>query len=997
MAATKAKHPASRQPRDTHPSPGHLSSPKIVKSKKGKSKEEDATSVAQKGKGRKEPDELTEHITWSWTSLTDSWVSRQPPVFTKDGSYFFSIVGSSVKIYSSTTGQVVSTLSASPSGSSASKFSQGNGHTDSITAAVLSPTNPFQLITASLDGCIKVWDFLEADLLQTIDLAQPILHLCAHQNFKDHVFVSVARPGSSKEDNNAVLRVSLKPSAATAGSAYQKSSEILAVGKTRSTCGLAVSPSGQWLVAAAGHKAYVAQTSALKSGFTKFVSPEALTCLAFHPSEEYFATGDVKGHIRLWYCLNEEIIRSHSAVGVEKKAQTTTLHWHAHAVSGLAFTVNGAYLLSGGEESVLVIWQLHTGKKEFIPRVGSPILSIAVCRARDREEEYILGLADASFAVIDAGSLKIMRSFSRIKLDSTAPLGKHLTSFPVPLAYHGPTSSLVLPSSHPSSLQTYSPTQHKLLSELEVSPSNRVSRRDEKSLEPSRVLRVAVASSGEWMATLDSREGDDTFHREIYLKLWQWNARAGIWSLNTRIDRPHGDKQVSTVVFHPDRRRPLIVTTGEDGKVRGWGIRTTVDKNGGQEDFWVARSALDFRSEVPTHASWSPDGSLLLVSFGSHVVLCDSITGVINTALTSPQCKSARSAHFVGTEGRYVAVVGSHDIVLWDLISQTVRWHRRCSIAISAVVPHPLDDSVAVFYSSWGADLVTTVEVLSTSSERPIRKRSLPFHLLTVSPYPVHHVSSSHKSLYALVAITSSWNVVLLGDYVAAGDEQASCAQVIPDPAGSARRPTLFQDIFGKSAFADTSNPRSEQIPATSSYSWDSKDAAAVLDGPAHLIPPIESVFDSLMGSFLKPRLPCSQEAAHIADESDEGMDEDVDVDMDVTQDTAPVVISRSSERVVSVEEMDMFVELFKQHAINGHRPNISQVNGKKTNGTQVHPNGYTPRHPVPAQTNGYHQLSPQSVLSTPAKSLKNGVLHQHSGSPVAPLTAGKKRKKSLG
>jgi NET1-associated nuclear protein 1 (U3 small nucleolar RNA-associated protein 17) len=103
-------------------------------------------------------------------------------------------------------------------------------------------------------------------------------------------------------------------------------------------------------------------------------------------------------------------------VGVEKRAQTTMLHWHSHAVAALTYTPNGAYLLSGGEEAVLVLWQLHTGKKEFIPRVGSPIVSIAVSPANEREEEYVLGLADASHAVISSATLKVARVFSRIKI-----------------------------------------------------------------------------------------------------------------------------------------------------------------------------------------------------------------------------------------------------------------------------------------------------------------------------------------------------------------------------------------------------------------------------------------------------------------------------------------------------------------------------------------------------------------------------------------------------
>lgn len=338
-------------------------------------------------------------------------------------------------------------------------------------------------------------------------------------------------------------------------------------------------------------------TSSLTSGFTKYVSPERLTCLAFHPTEEYFATGDEKGNIRLWYCLNDTL--PINARGVEKKTQTTSLHWHAHAVSSIAFTTNGAYLLSGGEESVLVIWQLHTGKKEFVPRVGAPINAVSVFKGSgSSEEEYLLGLADATYLFVSAGNLKISRGYSRIKLglliishaesnidasiDPAIPTDSSSTSRQKStLAVHTLTSTLILPSSHPSSLQIYSPSSSKLIAELEVSPSNRVSRRDEKPIEPSYVEQTVLSLSGEWLASVDVRDGDDGFRDEIYLKIWRWEKETSRWKLNTRIDRPHGLRRISSMTFSPstDYLRPIqLVTTGEDGNVKTWGLRVVKNK-----------------------------------------------------------------------------------------------------------------------------------------------------------------------------------------------------------------------------------------------------------------------------------------------------------------------------------------------------------------------------------------------------------------------------------
>ena len=43
------------------------------------------------------------------------------------------------------------------------------------------------------------------------------------------------------------------------------------------------------------------------------------------------------------------------------------------------YSPQGTYLLSGGEESVLVLWQLATEQKHFRPRLSAPIVGVACC------------------------------------------------------------------------------------------------------------------------------------------------------------------------------------------------------------------------------------------------------------------------------------------------------------------------------------------------------------------------------------------------------------------------------------------------------------------------------------------------------------------------------------------------------------------------------------------------------------------------------------------
>ncbi|KAI0719988.1 WD40 repeat-like protein [Cerioporus squamosus] len=922
----------------------------------------------RKAKG-KEVEEVEEEA-WSW--------NRVPPIFTRDGSYFFSASGPSVKIHSVATGEVVSTLTPPPS--SVSGGAGSSQHSDTVASAILNPHNPFQLITGSLDGYIRVWDFLDASLLQTISISLPVFHIAAHEALKGCIFVSAARPTKKKtkagvataEDNVIVLRVSLTPNAASAGSAVQTSSEVVVVGKTRSTAGLAVSPSGAWLVAIAGHKAY------------------RLTCLAFHPSEEYFATGDGSGCIRLWYCLNESA--TVKTPGVEKTAQTTTLHWHAHAVSSLAFTANGAYLLSGGEEAVLVIWQLHSGKKEFVPRVGSPIVHVALLSTAG-EEEYLLTLADASFVFVRASSLKISRSIARIKLDPAISHDRPSTSTNVPLAVHSLSSTLILPSSHPSSLQTFSPSSSKLLSELEVSPSNRVSRRDDKPLQPARVEHTVLSDGGDWMATVDTREGDDSFKPEVYMKIWQWDRKSSSWILNTRIDRPHGSKRVSGVAFRPGMRSAdqlLLATVGEDGNIKTWRIRSVKTKSEGVEEFWVARSTLRFRTEIPTDVSWSPDGSLLAVSVGSHVAIYEPDTNALCQVLTCPDAVTVSGVHFVGSSGRYLAVSGARNVFLWDLVFQSLRWRYHSSAAIERVAPHPTEEQIAVMErvpAATNADVPTTKAlVLSPYSSTPVSIRTLPFQLRSVVAVPSTGFFPTDPSGFTLVGITDTWSVAVFGDDVQLPAEEGSSAQGITQDA-TVKKHTLFHDIFGASAFADLATaPGPSTAAATAVQPWKGQDIAKIFDAPAHLMPPLELLFDTVMDGFLAERPEDDQP------EADAGEDEEMDVDEVVEEADRPVKAS-PLDRVVDRQEMGGFVQLFMQFAIKAPPPRpMPQFNSvHKANSVPPHLNGARPAPPTPKATPKSNGVLPNGHAYTPSRP------PPAPDADDTPAKAGKKRKKALG
>lgn len=82
------------------------------------------------------------------------------------------------------------------------------------------------------------------------------------------------------------------------------------------------------------------------------------------------------------------------------------------------------------------------------------------------------------------------------------------------------------------------------------------------------------------MATLDVRGEHENFKGEINLKFWQW-TQGESWSLNTRINEPHGMHDVLCASFSPDLT--CLATAGADLCIKTWRLRPSKkdDSDGG--------------------------------------------------------------------------------------------------------------------------------------------------------------------------------------------------------------------------------------------------------------------------------------------------------------------------------------------------------------------------------------------------------------------------------
>ena len=693
--------------------------------------------------------------------------------------------GDSVQIVARATNRVVAMLSDAYT-------PEEHRHHAPITGMALSPDNPLQLLTCSLDGSVKVWNYLESALHDSVDVGHPLVAMDVCPRWKGRVFLAARKAGkeSEKESSTAVLyalQLGKRAAAAT-----HRPGKLVRLGKAKHVSQLAVSPDGAWLVALGRRKVLVLALHDQASGLVKYPTESTPTALAFHPDAHVprFATGEANGKIRIWYCL-EQLAALGRPASTEGRAQpgaaTTTLHWHAHAVAAL--------------------------------------------------------------------SLKPVRTFATVKSDATRALlpPRARGALPNPLALDPAAGLAVLTSGHPSTLQFVDVATGAHVRDLEVVPSNRVSRPEGEVLEPPRVLMVALSAparggtQAQWMATLDGREGG-AFSGELSLKLWHWDARNKTYVLNTRIDQPH-ERTLTSMAFSPPLAQDetdafMLVTGGRDGHVKTWRMATRALKGARTELYWTCRSSLAYRDTQPRHVAWAPDGSLFAVAQGVFVTLWDPHTLVMLALLPCAELREVRSCAFVGRRGRFLSALGSHGrVLLWDLVSQGV-----VSAAEHVTAHLPFRDGVLLATAQKGRTVLRHVRPAGAALVREY-VADVAVHAPLLDASCVRRGADADAPPY-LLGFTDDGALVALGE----GETQALARSLRGVQLGDARA-TLFDDLFGYDT--QTEERLAEALETDRRHAAEAQSGVAgVLElfaTPSHLLPPMTSLLDPFMDALLPP------------------------------------------------------------------------------------------------------------------------------------------------
>ena len=431
----------------------------------------------------------------------------------------------------------------------------------------------------------------------------------------------------------------------------------------------------------------------------------AVTAVVFHPQDVCLATGDQKGVVTLWYRLCQSN-GCHPA--------KVLLHWHAHAVGGICFNYDGSYLYSGGEEAVLVVWQVETRKTRFVPRLGSAIWHVS-CSQNSR---YIaLYHVDNIIQLVSGYQLEVERMVGGLIKTTGLEGSQYVSTIPTGLTVE-PLNNLLVTNSCPGQLQFYSLWTDQHIGTIDVTGQNYVSRRESEPFVYMHVTHVAFSDCKCWMATVEHRD-DKEVAMELTLKFWWFSEETQTYDVNTSVELPH-QKQVTQLLFRPQKdstSTAMCVSMSTDGKLKFWSLVTEESLEGKMLEWWNCQAVTCYHDLPAFDASFSEDGSLLAVTFGRTVTIWNSGTCMLQNTLSCPIKEEQIMKVLFGRDvaSHCLVTASQHHLMTWNMLTCAVLW--SVSMSIDVIISCPFSRFCAAFTSS---GLNQMIVVFDPKSVKPV-------------------------------------------------------------------------------------------------------------------------------------------------------------------------------------------------------------------------------------------------------------------------------------
>lgn len=576
-------------------------------------------------KTKEKKDKKKPRSRWTWSSPVGGWFLPEDPVFTSDEKCLLLANARKLFVYATDTSTLVSSLSKSSS---------------RISTYALSATNPRHVYTAS-DSLITLWDWTNGKTLGRWDIGSPVQSMSvvadpvsnmdlvySHESPSSHI-INVHALRTREQLGQTELKQILKKKLAIKGMRVLFDGKIVIVVMQKA---ILIGKRKAQKTALQEYE-YVwreFQTSKTIMTFDAYVRIPEQSSTGKQPSDSGghvdLAVGDQEGAIWLF----EDVLSAYIRIEKTRKdgarsvdlemLRPKKLHWHRDAVGSVKWSRDGNYLISGGKETVLVLWQLSTGKQQHLPHLTAAIENIVVSPSG---ASYAVSLANNSVIVLSTTELEAKmniigvqsRKVEKELFPRTATPNDYATdlfnSVPMVVDPGNPSQMLFsVPSSQPRQdmkfrsepyLQTFDLATQHAVSKQALTRNNATDPNmapDGRPIEEPTVKLMQISSdeASKWLATVDEwippkddlsyldegiqqfNQEERQFRREVYLKFWEWDEKNDQWILNSRLDAPHFYETIGAgariLDLAADPSGTGFATVGEDRTIRIWKPKT---------------------------------------------------------------------------------------------------------------------------------------------------------------------------------------------------------------------------------------------------------------------------------------------------------------------------------------------------------------------------------------------------------------------------------------
>lgn len=551
-----------------------------------------------------------------------------------------------------------------------------------------------------------------------------------------------------------------------------------------------------------------------------------ITSIAIHPKRFECATGDADGQILLWNGL--------------KGRFTSKLHWHAGAVGCVTYAASGLFLMSGGAEGVLVLWQLENGRRTYFPRLGAALVGVL---ETPESTSCVVQFANNSLALLSPMSMKTIWKICGLAGEgSELLLGGKLVIDPK-------MNTVVLNDTTKSgTLQFYNMESKKKVAELVVLQRNHIGDIDSTESNPiNRTDHAVFSPCGNHLVTVDR----STVLNTCELKFWQYCHQRKQYKISTRVGQPHDDAKITSIVYCPTK--DVVVTCGENGYFKIWNKEILAKQTATTHTLkvtkfvWACATAVQYSEKAITATAFSPDGEILTIAYGATITVWNPTTKDLMGVLTYPVAtEHVNSLIFGRSTSPYLVASTALGVYVWNLSTCSLWWSYRCKVL--AIVGNCRHDC--------GMDEAEFVLAIAKTAKQGDAKMLGGSHLLyfndMTSPSPsrivhmnvtvaaatcrtIEGASGKSTSIVLADASTKLWSVQMSTENTSSTE-----AQVV--------------EYTNKKKFGAFLNQTSASSASKVKASQPISSTSDLFDAPAHVMPPLSSVYEAFTNRLVNSK-----------------------------------------------------------------------------------------------------------------------------------------------